>query len=64
MDIFLILYLFLLIKKHPKSRFSIELEFAFKLIIIFIVGFSYKKILKKKLTNILDKIVLSFVNLM
>ena len=53
----------LIIKKHSTNRLSIEFEFAFKLIIIFIIGFSYKKILKKKLTNILDKIVLSIVNI-
>ena len=53
----------LIIKKHPTNRFSIELEFAFKLIIIFIIGFSYKKILKKNVTNILDKIVISLVNI-
>lgn len=53
----------LITKKHPTNRLSIELEFAFKLIIIFIIGFSYKKMVKKKLTNILDKIVLSLINI-
>ena len=52
----------LLLKNHSSKRINIELEFTFKLIIIFIIAFLYKKLLKEKLTNILDKIVFSIVN--
>ena len=52
----------LLLKNHSSKRINIELEFTFKLIIIFIIAFLYKKLFKEKLKNILDKIVFSIVN--
>ena len=52
----------LLIKKHPKNNIDIEIEFIFKLIIIFTIAFLYKKLLKTKLTNIFDTIVISIIN--
>lgn len=51
-----------LICKHSTSKIADELEFIFKLIIIFTTGFIYKKLLKTHLTNIFDKIIISIIN--
>ena len=55
-------YINILIKNHSKNKIHNEIEFAFKLIIIFIIAFLYKKNMKDKLSHILDRIVLSLVN--
>ena len=51
----------LLIKNHSPIKLYAEFEFIFKLIIIFIIAFLYKKLLKIKLAMILDKLVSSII---
>lgn len=51
-----------LFKKNQKNNIEIEICFIIKLIIIFTIAFLYKKILKPKLTNIFDKIVISIIS--
>ena len=48
----------LLINKHSTNILHIEFEFAFKIITIFMIGFFYKQLLKEKLTNVFNKIIL------